>query len=97
MFAHYAQALKPRKFGSLINVVVGLHPAMKARKNLTVLVRAQATRVMIEGTRAVGVEYLQNGKIERVRADREPLALARERLTQQPLDAITLDRPADLP
>jgi len=49
---------------------------MKARKNLTVLVRAQATRIMLEGTRAVGVEYLRNGKIERVRADREVILSA---------------------
>lgn len=53
-----------------------LHPAMQARNNLSVLTRAQATRVMLEGTRAVGVEYLRNGKIERVRADREVILSA---------------------
>jgi choline dehydrogenase len=47
-----------------------LHPAMK-RRNLTVLTKAQTTRILIEGKRAIGVEYLRDGKIERVYADRE--------------------------
>ena len=37
-----------------------LHPVM-ARKNLTVLTRAFATRILFEGTRAVGVEFRQGG------------------------------------
>jgi len=53
-----------------------LYPAMKARKNLSVLTRAHATRIILEGTRAVGVEYLRNGKIERIRADREVIVSA---------------------
>jgi choline dehydrogenase len=53
-----------------------LHPVMKARKNLSVLVRAQATRIILEGTRAVGVEYLRDGRIERVRAEREVILSA---------------------
>ncbi len=53
-----------------------LHPAMKTRKNLTVLTRAHATRIILEGKRAVGVEYLRDGKIERVRADREVILSA---------------------
>lgn len=53
-----------------------LHPVMKARKNLSVLTRAQATRIILEGKRAVGVEYLRNGKVERVRADREVILSA---------------------
>ncbi|WEK46324.1 MAG: GMC family oxidoreductase N-terminal domain-containing protein [Candidatus Andeanibacterium colombiense] len=48
-----------------------LHPAMKTRKNLTVFTKAQATRILLEGKRAVGVEFLRNGKLERVYADRE--------------------------
>jgi choline dehydrogenase len=44
-----------------------LRPAMR-RRNLTVLTRAQATRVLIERHRAVGVEYTRNGKLERVYA-----------------------------
>jgi choline dehydrogenase-like flavoprotein len=38
-----------------------LKPAMR-RKNLTVLTGATATRIVIEGTRAVGVEYQRDGQ-----------------------------------
>jgi choline dehydrogenase len=45
-----------------------LHPAL-GRPNLEVTTRAQVTRVLFEGTRAVGVEYLQGrGAPRRVRA-----------------------------
>lgn len=44
-----------------------LKPAMK-RANLQVLTRAHATRVVIEGDRAVGVEYLRGGKRHVARA-----------------------------
>ncbi len=38
-----------------------LHPVL-ARDNLTVEIKAQATRVvMLDGTRAVGVEYVRDG------------------------------------
>jgi choline dehydrogenase len=47
-----------------------LMPAMH-RGNLSVISRAQATRVLLEGTRAVGVEYLKDGKLCSARADRE--------------------------
>jgi choline dehydrogenase-like flavoprotein len=47
-----------------------LRPAMK-RANLRVEVGALATRVRFEGGRAVGVEYLQNGGRQVVRAARE--------------------------
>jgi len=47
-----------------------LRPALK-RANLRVEVGALATRVRFEGTRAVGVEYLQRGGRQAVRAARE--------------------------
>jgi choline dehydrogenase len=47
-----------------------LHPAMK-RPNLTVLTRAQASRILLERGRAVGVEFIRRGEIARVHADRE--------------------------
>jgi 4-pyridoxate dehydrogenase len=47
-----------------------LHPVL-ARKNLIVRIRAQVTRILIESTRATGVEYLQDGQRISVRADRE--------------------------
>lgn len=47
-----------------------LRPAM-ARSNLTVQVNALVTKVVMEGTRAVGIEYVQGGQKLVVRADRE--------------------------
>ncbi|MFI8974594.1 GMC family oxidoreductase [Nocardia asteroides] len=47
-----------------------LHPAMK-RANLTVRAGALATRVLFDGTKATGVEYLQDGQTHTVTADRE--------------------------
>ncbi|WP_233839133.1 GMC family oxidoreductase [Paraburkholderia sp. ZP32-5] len=44
-----------------------LKPARK-RGNLSVETRAQASRILFEGRRAVGVEYLQNGVKKRARA-----------------------------
>jgi choline dehydrogenase len=43
------------------------HP-VKHRANLTIRYRAHATRVLFEGQRAVGVEYLSGRKTSRVRA-----------------------------
>ncbi len=48
-----------------------LRPARR-RRNLTVATGAHATRVLIEGTRATGVEYVRNGgDVSRAQADRE--------------------------
>ena len=47
-----------------------LHPVM-GRSNLTVETYALAQRVIFEGKRAVGVEYIQNGVRHTVRANRE--------------------------
>lgn len=47
-----------------------LRPVL-ARPNLKAEVGAMVTRVLFEGQRAVGVEYQQNGKTVRVRAERE--------------------------
>jgi choline dehydrogenase len=50
--------------------VAYLHPAM-ARPNLRVETRALATRVLFEGKRAVGVEFVQNGVKRTARANVE--------------------------
>lgn len=47
-----------------------LKPAME-RPNLTVETNAQATRILFEGKRAVGVEYRHNGELKQARAGRE--------------------------
>ncbi len=49
-----------------------LRPVMK-RPNLTVELRALAHRVLLEGGRAVGVEFAQNGDTRRAHAHREVL------------------------
>ncbi|MBL6939802.1 MAG: choline dehydrogenase [Alphaproteobacteria bacterium] len=50
--------------------VAYLHPAM-GRANLKVETRALATRVLFEGKRAIGVEFLQNGRKRTLRAAKE--------------------------
>jgi 4-pyridoxate dehydrogenase len=52
--------------------VAFLRPAM-ARPNLTVETGALATRVLLDGTRATGVEYARDGRLRRARAEREVL------------------------
>ncbi|MGB5198604.1 MAG: choline dehydrogenase [Sedimenticolaceae bacterium] len=53
-----------------------LRPA-RGRPNLTVLIKAQTTRLVFEGgSRAVGVEYLQGGHLHRANAEREVILSA---------------------
>ncbi len=52
-----------------------LHPAM-GRKNLQILTRAVVTRVLFEGRRAVGVEYIKNGQRRRAMASAEVIISA---------------------
>lgn len=47
-----------------------LHPVL-ARRNLTVQIHAQVTRILMEGARATGVEYLQDAQLIAAHADRE--------------------------
>jgi len=42
-----------------------------SRPNLTVRLNAQATRILVQGGRAVGVEYRHGGQLREVRAERE--------------------------
>jgi choline dehydrogenase len=43
----------------------------RQRRNLSVLTEAMATRVLVEGGRAVGIEYRQRGETKRLHARRE--------------------------
>jgi choline dehydrogenase len=52
-----------------------LHPAIR-RPNLTVLTGAHARRVVFEGTRAVGVEYLKDGAVHLAHATDEVILSA---------------------
>ena len=54
-----------------------------ARSNLQVITGAHATRILFEGTRAVGVEYRQGGALKQVRAGREVLLSAGALLSPQ--------------
>jgi len=55
--------------------VAYLEPALQ-RPNLTFGGDSQATRLLFEGTRCVGVEYSQNGQLKTARADREVIVCA---------------------
>jgi choline dehydrogenase len=48
-----------------------LHPIRKERPNLAVATGAHAHRVLLEGTRAVGIEYHSGDGLQTVRASRE--------------------------
>jgi len=52
-----------------------LRPAMK-RQNVTVLTKAHTNRILFEGDRAVGVEYLKKGNLHRVKANKEVILSA---------------------
>ena len=47
-----------------------LRPALK-RKNLETRVNAHATRILYEGTKAIGVEYIRDNQIRRAKATKE--------------------------
>ena len=52
-----------------------LHPA-KHRSNLAITSHAQVTRILFEGKKAVGVEYLRKGKLHKVYAGKEVILSA---------------------
>jgi choline dehydrogenase len=53
-----------------------LRPILGRRANLTVELGARTTRILIEKGRAVGVEFVQDGKPRQVRADTEVILAA---------------------
>jgi len=55
--------------------VAFLHPVMH-RDNLKVETRAMTTRILFEGKRAVGVEFVQNGELRTVKARKEVILAA---------------------
>lgn len=52
-----------------------LHPVLK-RPNLTLLMHAQAQRILFDGSRAMGVSFTQNGREAQARAAKEVLLCA---------------------
>jgi choline dehydrogenase len=65
---HYQMTIKRARRNSTARAF--LRPALK-RPNLRVVTRAQVTRVLMEGRRAVGVEYVQNGQRKELRCNAE--------------------------
>jgi len=52
-----------------------LKPILK-RSNLTAITRAQVTKIVFEGKKAVGVEYTKHGKTKTIRANKEIIVSA---------------------
>ncbi|MCB1388506.1 MAG: GMC family oxidoreductase N-terminal domain-containing protein [Rhodobacteraceae bacterium] len=75
--------------------VAYLHPAL-SRRNLTLHLHAQATRVLFEGNRAVGIEYHKGGALHRLRARREVVLSAGVALSPQLLMLSGLGPAAEL-
>lgn len=49
---------------------------IKSRANLTVLTRAQTTRILLEGKKAIGIEYIKSGQLHQVSASCEVILSA---------------------
>src|SRR5262249_6040598 len=62
--------------GRRCNAAVAFLDPIRDRPNLTLKTGAEVTRVLIEGGRAVGVEYRQDDQTHRVRVDREVILSA---------------------
>lgn len=73
-----------------------LHPVMESRQNLQVITRAQATRVLMQGRRAIGLEYLRKGRKERVLASREVILSAGAFGSPHLLQLSGIGRPEDI-
>jgi choline dehydrogenase-like flavoprotein len=56
--------------------VAYLNPALAARKNLTLIDDATATRLLFQGRRCVGVDYLRGGQPQSVTANSEVIVCA---------------------
>src|SRR5262249_33716646 len=57
--------------GRRCSAAVASLPPPRGRRNLSIIVNAHATRVLFEGPRAVGIQYLIGGDVQEARADRE--------------------------
>ena len=69
---------------------------VRRRKNLRVEIHALAGRVLLEGRRAAGVEYLQNGQMQRARAEREVILAGGAYNSPQLLMLSGIGRPDEL-
>ena len=62
--------------GKRASAVTAFLAPIKGRSNLSIETGAQATRVLFEGRKAVGVEYLQGGELKQAKAGREVIVSA---------------------
>jgi choline dehydrogenase len=62
--------------GSRSSTSVAYLDPIRHRENLSIAVDCQVTRILLEGTRATGVEYRQSGKIQQVHAGAEVILCA---------------------
>lgn len=73
-----------------------LFPVMNQRKNLTIITKAHATKVLFEGKRAVGVSYRSGRKDLEVRANKEVVLCGGAFQSPQLLQLSGVGRPQDL-
>lgn len=73
-----------------------LHPVMDERKNLTVVTKAHATKVIFDGKRAVGVAYRQGKQDKEVRASKEVILCGGAFQSPQLLMLSGVGRPQDI-
>jgi choline dehydrogenase len=66
----YCQSTTTRELARASTAVAYIHPIMD-RPNFTLLTEAMTTRVLFEGKRAIGVEYIKDGSTQTARASRE--------------------------
>jgi choline dehydrogenase len=69
--AGYIQSTTTRDFKRASAFTAYIDPIKNERRNLTIEYEAYATRLLLEGKRAVGVEYRQNNSTVQVRASSE--------------------------
>ncbi|OZC60386.1 MULTISPECIES: GMC family oxidoreductase [Nocardiaceae] len=67
----FSQTMVNQKRGARWSTADAYLAPIRKRKNLTVLTEAQATRIVFDGSAAVGVEYVSGGHTQTVRAARE--------------------------
>lgn len=67
----FSQSMVSQRRGARFSTADGYLKPARNRSNLRVVTNAQATRVLFEGRRAVGVEYVTGGVTRRVLARRE--------------------------
>jgi 4-pyridoxate dehydrogenase len=72
-FGHGQYTIRDGRRASTANAY--LKPARK-RRNLVVEARAQVTRVLMRGTRAIGVEFIKDTLVEQAMAEREVILAA---------------------